>query len=484
MIKQTIRLLLIEDETFDVRRVEKTLHPFKDKIQISDVVADGESALKRLRQSPNQFDVIVMDFQISGSLMGENLIREIKRIDPTYQIIVMTKLTINSTDFDFANRLLEAGAMWYCTKYPGDIIDSIYQPTDFILSIYNAYEKRRLEKQRLKTTQKLQKNIEDRLEAKPLIGQSPYIKQLMDLIAQVAQTDTSVLIEGASGTGKELVANHIHYQSPRKYEEFVPVNCGSLPENLIESELFGYQKGAFTGATQDKKGLFEVAHKGTIFLDEIAEIPPKTQATLLRVLQEGEIDKIGRSQKIQVDVRIIAATNMDLKKAIRDGLFREDLYYRLNVVPIRILSLKERRDDIPLLVDHFLLLTSQEMNRPKPSIQKQAMDQLIQYEWPGNIRELQNVIQRLLFFAKSGITEQDVQLALGVQGGEMAQDHEHSNSFWSSTNMLPWREMERELRRAYFEFVRSQSKSDAEAARKLGFAPPNYHRICKELGLK
>lgn len=484
MINRCIRLLLIEDESFDVKRVEKTIHPFHNKIEIADVVADGETALQRLREFPEQFDVIVMDFQIAGSLMGENLIHEIKKIDLTHQIIVMTKLTLNSADFEFANRLLEAGAMWYCTKYPGDITDAIYQPTDFVLSIYNAFEKRKLEKQRLKTTQKLQKNIQDRLTARPLIGDCHDIRKMADLIAQVAQTDTGVLIEGASGTGKELVAQHIHFQSPRKFEEFVPVNCGSLPENLIESELFGYQKGAFTGATQNKKGLFEVAHKGTIFLDEIAEIPLQTQATLLRVLQEGEIDKIGRSQKMNVDVRIIAATNVDLKQAIRNGRFREDLYYRLNVVPIRIPPLKERAEDIPLLVDHFLALTSQDMNRPKPSVRKQGMDLLIRHDWPGNVRELQNVIQRLLLFSRSDISEQDVQLALGIQSREPRPQAGQFNPLWSETHILPWREMEKEVRKTYFEFVRKHSKSDADAARKLGFAPPNYHRICKELGLK
>jgi DNA-binding NtrC family response regulator len=298
---KTINILLIEDEEYDVRRIRNTLKPFEQRLIIRDVTSDGHTALELLQDNKNRYDVVIMDFQIAGSLSGEKLIRRIKQVDSALQIIVVTKMTVNITDFDFANRLLEAGAMWYCTKYPGDIEDYIYQPTDFILSIFNAFEKKRLQKEQQRSTRKLAQNIEDILREKRIIGESEAMENLRQQIQQCAESDTTVLIRGFSGTGKELVAANIHYRSHRRFEKFVAINCGSLPHDLIESELFGYEKGAFTGAREKKLGLFEVANKGTVFLDEIAELPSTAQVKLLRVIQEGEIDKIGRTaEKIKV----------------------------------------------------------------------------------------------------------------------------------------------------------------------------------------
>ena len=218
-------------------------------------------------------------------------------------------MTINITDYEFANKLIKAGAFWDCTKYPGDIDEFIYQPTDFIMSIINAKQKCILEREWNKSNKKLLKNVEDILGSKRIIGQSEVIKGLKNEIGKYSQSDFNILIHGASGTGKELVAYNIHYNSARKFENFVPINCGSLPHDLVESELFGYEKGAFTGAEKKKQGLFEIADKGTIFLDEVTELPLNMQVKLLRVIQEGEIDKIGRTNKVKVDVRIIAASN-------------------------------------------------------------------------------------------------------------------------------------------------------------------------------
>ena len=262
---ETINILLIEDEEYDVRRIKRTLQPIENRVRILDVVSNGRAAIELLAQDRRLYDVVIMDFQIAGGLMGESLIRKIKEIDATLQIIVVTKMTVNMTDFDFANRLLDAGAIWYCTKYPGDIEDYIYQPTDFILSIFNAFEKRKLEKEKIRSHKRLQKNIQDILDRKRIIGESSTIQALRQQIQQCAQMDANVVIHGASGTGKELVATHIHYHSKRKIETFLPINCGSLPANLIESELFGFEKGSFTGASTKKLGLFEVANKGTIF---------------------------------------------------------------------------------------------------------------------------------------------------------------------------------------------------------------------------
>ncbi|KAA3610093.1 MAG: sigma-54-dependent Fis family transcriptional regulator [Calditrichaeota bacterium] len=484
ILKNNINILLIEDEEYDVRRVKNTLTPFQDKIKISKVVADGESALKALKKNSNNYDVIIMDFQIVGGITGESLIRAIKQIDDTLQIIVVTKMTVNISDFDFANALLEAGAMWYCTKYPGDIENYIYQPTDFILSIINAYQKRKLEIKQRNADGKLKKKVDEILSGKQILGNSKAIQTVREQIERAALQDATVLIYGASGTGKELVAKHIHYKSKRKYEKLITVNSGSLPHELIESELFGFERGSFTGAYQDKKGLFEVANNSSIFLDEIGELPLSAQVKLLRVLQEGEIDKIGRTEKIKINARIIAATNVDLQEAIANKTFREDLFYRLNVVNINIPPLKKRPEDIPLLVDFFINKYIEELSMELPKMEDGVLDLLQKFPWPGNVRQLQNVLQRLLFVTHGTITTDDVENALGFKREFSRFDTEKSTINWEPGHILPWREMEKKLKRDYFQFVRNQKSSDAEAAKELGLAPPNYYRMCKELGLK
>ncbi len=481
---RTIKILLIEDETFDERRIRNTIKPFEKYIVIGDVTSGGGHALELLKKNKNRYDVVIMDFQIADNIRGENLIRRIKEIDRTLQIIVLTKMTVNITDFDFANRLLEAGAMWYCTKYPNDIEDYIYQPTDFILSIINAYEKSLLKKEKQKSNLKLTQNVNDILQKKCIIGESEAIKNLRMQIQQCAQSGTTVLIRGASGTGKELAAANIHYTSSRRLEKFVPINCGSLPGELVESELFGFERGAFTGAQEKKLGLFEVADNGTVFLDEISELPLSAQVKLLRVIQEGEIDKIGRTERVKVNVRIIAATNRNLEEAVRENRFREDLYYRVNVVSIWMHPLNTLRKDIPILIDHFMQKFSDKMGQEVPVITEEGMQILLDYHWPGNVRELQNVVQRLLFSRQKELTEFHTKTALGLQFQTALDDHSLDMAIWNPDNILSWRETERMFRETYFRFVRKHTASDAEAARKLGLAPPNYHRMCKELGLK
>ncbi len=484
IIKNTINILLIEDEEYDVRRVKNTIAPFEEKIKIRNVVADGEAALNCLRNNSGFYDVVIMDFQIVGGITGETLIRRIKKIDSTLQIIVVTKMTINVSDFDFANALLEAGAMWYCTKYPGDIEDYIYQPTDFILSIINAFQTRKLEIKQRHSDGKLKQSVDEILSANRILGQSEAMQRVCEQIERVAAQEANVLIYGPSGTGKELVARHIHYKSKRKYEKLVTVNSGSLPQELIESELFGFERGSFTGAFQEKKGLFEVANNGSLFLDEVGELPLSAQVKLLRVLQEGEIDKIGRTEKIKVNARIIAATNVNLEQAVAEKTFREDLFYRLNVVTIYIPALKERPEDIPELVGFFIQKYVDELSMEMPEIEREAMELLKIYDWPGNVRQLQNVLQRLLFLIKGKITRSDVENALGAKREYSRFNDEKPNIKWEQGNILPWREMEKLLKRDYFQFVRSHRASDTEAAQELGLAPPNYYRMCKELGLK
>jgi len=477
-----IQILLIEDEEYDVRRVKNTLKPFDDRISIQDIVSDGKTAIELLSINKRLYDIVIMDFQIAGGLMGEALIQRIKEIDPSIQIIVITKMTINISDYNFANRLIKAGAYWYCTKYPVDIEEYIYQPTDFVMSIFNAYEKCLLERERLKSNQKLIKNVEDILFQKKIVGESESIRKLREEIKKFAQSNVNTLIRGASGTGKELVAYNIHYKSQRKFENFVIINCGSLPSDLVESELFGYEKGAFTGADRKKLGLFEIANNGTVFLDEITELPLPAQVKILRVIQDGEIEKIGRTEKLKVDVRIIAATNRNIEEEVKAKRFREDLYYRLNVLPIYVPEINQRREDIPLLIDYFMTNISIDMVRDKPVIQDDAMKLLMDYDWHGNVRELKNVVQRILFSDEQTTSPSLVKYALGINWKE--EDTDRIKEFFNTFKILSLREMEIYIRQKYFQFIRENSDSDSEAAKKLGLAPSNYHRMAKEIGLK
>ena len=478
-----INILLIEDEEFDVNRIKNTINYYETRIKVLDTVSNGRAALELISKTPDRYDVVILDYQISGGLKGEELIVKIKEKDPFIQIIVITKMTINITDYNFANNLIKSGAFWYGTKYPGNIEEYIYQPTDFILSIFNAYEKKNLEKHKLRSDKKLKQNITNLLEMKQIIGESKQIIQLKESIERYAKSDVNILVNGPSGTGKELVAWNMHLKSKRKYENFVPINCGSIPADLIESELFGYEKGAFTGANTSKQGLFEVANNGTLFLDEVAELPLPAQVKLLRVIQEGEIEKIGRTEKLSVNVRIIAATNKNLASEVNNGRFREDLYYRLNVVPLDIVPLRSRGDDIILLFDYFLKYFSRDLDVEMPEVDEKAKEILLNYKWPGNVRELRNVVQRLILNCSGKITAKDISNPMILRNHVIVKEETNFDDMYQGM-VLPLKEMEKIFRKKYFSYVRSISSSDSSAAEKLGLAPSNYYRMCKELGIK
>ncbi|MDH3268646.1 MAG: sigma-54 dependent transcriptional regulator [Ignavibacteria bacterium] len=478
-----IRILLIEDEDFDVNRIQRTLEPFSDRMKIIKIFSDGSQAVNYIKDAQDEIDVIIMDFQISGGLMGEDLIREIKNVNRTLQIIVITKMTINLTDYTFANALLRAGAFWYCTKYPGDIDNFIYQPTDFVIGVFNAYQKKKLEMENVKSNEKIEKNVNDILRQNRIIGESLSIKKLKEDIIKCAESDIAILIRGSSGTGKELVAYNIHYRSKRKFENFIPINCGGIPNDLIESELFGYEKGAFTGADKRKPGLFELANNGTIFLDEVTELGLNAQVKLLRVIQDGELEKLGRTEKVKVNVRIISATNKNIEEEVNAKRFRQDLYYRLNVVSLLVPDLKERKSDIQLLLKYFLSIYSLDMNRAVPQLSEDAMDTLINHSWQGNVRELKNVTQRIIFSGEKIITREVAFQSLGILN---YQQNEGSMGvpFPNYSEIMTLKDFEKNARAKYFEYVRSHSNSDTEAAQKLGLAPPNFHRMRRELGIK
>ncbi len=484
LVNGIIRVLLIEDEDFDVRRVRNTIRPFSDQIQIIEVVSNGDAALELLRKGKDEFDVVIMDMQIAGRIMGDSLIHAIKKISSSLQIIVITKMTVNITDFDFANSLLKAGAFWYCTKYPTDIKDFIYQPTDFIISLVNAYQRKNLEHEQLRSHRKLLHNVEDKLASVRILGVSEQSQKIRDQIKQLSTSDATVLITGPTGTGKELIATNIHYESKRKFENFVPINCSGIPQELIESELFGYEKGSFTNATASKPGLFELAHHGTLFLDEIADLPAQAQSKLLRVIEGGEIAKIGRTEKIKVDVRIIAATNKILQQEVLAGRFREDLFYRLNVVPIYVSLLKDRPEDILVLWEHYIRQISMDLGKTPPITTDAAHDLLEKYSWPGNVRELKNVLHRVLLRNETIISAEILKEIFQPQIQLQSTNTIDGVSFPHPDGEKTLWDMEKYFRKKYFEYMRKNSTSDAETARKLGLAPPNYHRLCKELGLK
>jgi len=476
---ESINLLIIEDESYDVNRIKRTLKPFENRLIIKDVVADGQSAINLLLDHHSDYDVIIMDYQIVGPLTGEKLINKIKSIDPFVQIIVVTKMTVNITDFDFANRLIEAGAVWFCTKYPSDIQEYVYQPTDFLLSILNAYERKKLSYESSKSNSQLNKSVNNILNKKRIIGESPVIKKLLKQIEKASQQDATVFISGPSGTGKELVAYAIHANSKRKNGPFVKFNCAAIPRELVESELFGHEKGAFTGAEKRKIGKLEFANDGTLFLDEIGDMNLEAQAKVLRVIQEGKFERVGGNDTIDIDVRILAATNKNLEQMIDGGSFREDLFYRLNVIPLDIPPLRERHGDIPVLVNYYLEYFAHDLKTESKEISDEAMALFKTYDFPGNIRELRNLIERLYILSGGEVIEaSDVRPQLAKSNGTTGSD-------------LPFLDtMDFSDARQEFEiyYLKKQlEKYDwniSEVAEHLGMAQPNLSRKIKQLGIE
>jgi DNA-binding NtrC family response regulator len=345
---------------------------------------------------------VIADIRMPG-IDGMELLEKIKAEQLDTSVIMMTGYASVET----AVRALKHGAFDYITKP--------FDPDDLSVAVRNALEQHRLRRE----NRLLRQQLEEDHALTELIGQSVAMRQVREQIETVAGVDSTVLIEGESGTGKELVARAIHRLSPRRLNPMVVVHCGALTETLIESELFGHEKGAFTGAQYRKKGKFEAAMGGTVFLDEIADVSLKTQTDLLRVLQEREIVRVGGTQAIHVDFRVIAATNHNLAGLVKEGRFRSDLFYRLNVFNILLPPLRDRHGDVPLLATHFLEKYSRQMNRKFTGLDRGAMDLLVGYHWPGNVRELENVIERAVVVGREPtIRAQDVAVARPVEGGD------------------------------------------------------------------
>lgn len=365
------RILVIDDDRNTCDLLTRTLA--KEGFE---VVAENSplDAIKSFKD--NSFDLVITDFYMT-EMTGMDVLEETKKINPDADVIVMTAFA----SVDNAVEAMRKGAYDYIVKP--------FQNDDLLLSVGRVLEKRRLAEE----NKYLRAELSKKYGFHNIIGKSPSMQKLFATIGKVADSNATVLLIGESGTGKELVARAIHFSGKRKNKNFVAVNCSALPDMLLESELFGHTKGAFTGASESKEGLFEYANGGTLFLDEIADTSPSVQAKLLRVIEDKKIRKLGDNRETGVDVRVITATSRDLKKLIDENIFREDLFYRINVFPINIPPLRERKEDIPLLIERFL--------KGRKRIHSSVLDLLTEYSWPGNVRELENMIERLVVFSGS-----------------------------------------------------------------------------------
>jgi two-component system response regulator PilR (NtrC family) len=394
------RILVVDDE--------KSMREFlaimlqKEGYEVS-LAEGGDAALDLLRHE--QIDLVITDIRMPKT-DGMTVLRAGKDLSPSTVFLVMTAFASTET----AVEAMKLGAYDYITKpFKLDAIK---------LTVAKALEGKRLRDE----NQLLRRQLETQQRFEAIVGKSPKITEVLDTVRKIADSQSTVMITGESGTGKELIARAIHHQSNRRDRPFISVNCGAIPEALIESEFFGHVKGAFTGAVSNKMGLFQAADGGTLFLDEITEVPPALQVKLLRAIQEREIRRVGEARDIKVDIRLIAASNRDLETAVQENILREDLFYRLNVIPIHLPPLRERRDDIPLLVDHFLQKFAPSPAKPR-RLTPDALGVLEQYSWPGNIRELENVIERATVLGSSETLGVEA-LPEGVRRPRLARDVE------------------------------------------------------------
>ena len=390
-MKERTKILLIDDEAPSREALTMLL-----KNVDYDVMSAGSGKEAFALLAADGFDIIITDLFLPD-LDGIDILKQVKSASPAMEVILIT----GHASAETAVRAMKEGAFDYITK-PLNI-------DELRIIIGKAVEKRLL----LSENVYLKKQLRDKFEFSNIIGSSPAMQKVFNRMKRIIKTDSTVLIMGESGTGKEVVAKALHFNGHRKDKPFVAVHCGAIPENLLESELFGHSKGAFTGAIRDKIGKFEAANKGTIFLDEIGTMPMHLQTKLLRVLQEQEVERVGTTRPIKLDVRIVSATNQNLENEVKAGDFRDDLYYRLNVIPLIIPPLRDRIEDILPLVRHFLRKNCREMKRPMMTLAKDALEALESYHWPGNVRELENIVERTVALTESDqITLEDLPSAI------------------------------------------------------------------------
>jgi DNA-binding NtrC family response regulator len=452
------KILVVDDDKVVLKAVSEILSRAGHQVVSVDDSVEGLAAAK----DPS-IDVAVFDIRMPN-LTGMDLLRAIKQVRAELEVVMMTAYAT----VDTAVAAVKAGAYDYLTK-PFENIDEV------VLTVEKALERKQLKDR----TRVLEEALDTKSQFENLIGQSVQMRQVFKLVETVSHSNATVLVQGESGTGKELVARAIHFRSPRKDRPFVAVNCSALTETLLESELFGHMKGAFTGATGNKKGLFEAADGGTIFLDEIGDIPLATQVRLLRVLQEGEVKRVGSNETIKVDVRVIAASNVNLERAKEQGKFREDLFYRLNVISVTLPPLRDRPDDVPLLAQHFLAKFSGKLSKKMSGISPAAMEALCCHRWTGNVRELENVIERAVVLTpRQTVDVEDLPEALRTPtgGGEVE---------LSSLAHLPYAEAKklamRAFERRYLSALLEKNQNNiSSAARAAGVDRSNFRRLLKQ----
>ena len=455
------KILVVEDQ--DAMR-ESLVIAFKDEGYQVAGVASGEDAIQRLN-SNNVYDLVVTDLKMK-KVDGLEVLKAVKNANSSTEVVLITAYGTIST----AVQAIRDGAYDYVTKP--------FRHQEILKAAKKAIEKKML-KDRVRY---LEGEIRDKYKFEGIVGNSNAILEVLKITSHVCRTESTVLVTGESGTGKELIARAVHYNSPRKDGPFVVINCGALPENLQESELFGHVKGAFTGAIRDKMGLFQQAQKGTVLLDEIGETLPSTQVKLLRFLQDGEIRPVGGNKSIFVDTRIIAATNENLEKAVESGKFRKDLFYRINVIRIHIPPLRERREDIPLLVEYFLEKILEKFKKGKRVFSEEAMYAFMNYDWPGNIRELQNMIERAVALSKSEIINVD-ELPLPVPVEEFAAlsrnplDDERKKSFIVTT-------LAEQEKNAIIEALNKYGGNQTKVSQVLGISTTTLWRKIKKYRIK
>lgn len=416
---------------------------------------DGDTAIENVREKP--FDLILMDIRMV-KVSGLEALNIIKSINPAIPVIIMTAYSSVET----AIEAMKKGAYEYLTK-----------PLDFDelrLKMGQAMEHTQLKAE----NRHLKELIGLQFDTQNIIGRSPVMVSLLETTSRVALSDATVLISGESGTGKEMIAGAIHFNSPRKDHPFIKINCAALAEGLLESELFGHEKGAFTGALRRKEGSFRQAHGGSLFLDEVSEMSLAMQVKLLRVLQEREFTRVGGEEIVHVDVRIIAATNKDLKELVRQNMFRDDLFYRLNVISLHLPPLRERREDVPLLADHFLNKFAEKNSKQIKGFTPQAMDKLIKYDWPGNIRELMNTVERGVVLANSTFLDERDLPIISVENETMAQAQDTSVD-------LSLEEIEKA---SILKTLEVTNGNKSEAARRLGITRMTLHKKLKKYSME
>jgi two-component system response regulator HydG len=451
--------VLVVDDKPNMLKMLRTMLGDEYDVRIAE---NGKEALEKFRDSPA--DIVLTDIRMPD-MNGMEVLRAIKEESSQTEVILMTAFA----EVSQAVEAVKEGAYNYVKKP--------FEPEDMLITLEKALERKRLKER----TRVLQEEVEDKYGFPNIVGQSDAMRRVYELAHKAAKTDTTVLITGESGTGKELFAKAIHYASSRAKNRIVAINCGAVPKDLIESELFGHVKGAFSGATKDKQGLFEEANGGTLLLDEISELPLELQVKINRAIQEREIRRVGDTRSRTVDVRLIASTNRDLAEAVREGDFRQDLYYRLNVFPLRLPPLRERDGDIPLLVEHFLEEFAGE-EAEEYEVEPDAMQQLLCHDWPGNVRELRNVIERAVVLAD----DQRITVETLVMGGQPMQTGQEDGN---PLTELPYREaMDRMSTNCQSEYLvqvlKKYGGNVTKAAEHAGIERESFHRLMRKCDIK